>query len=454
MAQLPVARMKRVLTVPALVFFGLAYMVPLGIFTTYGEVSVLSQGHLILAYIITLTAMIFTAHSYCKMTSQLPLAGSAYSYVQKTFGGNVGFMVGWTQLLDYLFLPIINYLVIGIYLNNAFPAIPAAVFVLISIIAVTLLNILGIKLINSMNTLIVMSQFIFIIVFLLLCFYSQTAWDYSTLMRPLQVASHQIPGIFNGAAILCLAFLGFDAIATLAEETKNPKQTLPRAIMWTVLIAGILFIVISYFAHLAYPEWENFLADPDTAGLLVFKHVGGSILVAAFIAIYVTGVFASAMTSHASIVRIFYAMGREGVLPKKIFSYLHPDYRTPTLSIVFVSITSLLALVLDLSIIVSMISFGALIAFMFVNMAVIKHFIFNRSGIQQRRTKKLLFSCGLLPAVGFCLIIWLWFSLSKTALSIGLVWSVAGFVYLLVLTKGFTKKPPAISDEETQTIID
>ncbi|VFS49621.1 Putrescine importer PuuP [Budvicia aquatica] len=88
------ARMKRVLTTPALVFFGLAYMVPLGIFTTYGQVTVLSQGHLPVAYIITLAAILFTALSYCRMTSQLPLSGSAYSYVQKTFGGQ-SWISGW-----------------------------------------------------------------------------------------------------------------------------------------------------------------------------------------------------------------------------------------------------------------------------------------------------------------------------------------------------------------------
>ena len=103
---------------PALVFFGLAYMVPLGIFTTYGQVTVLSEGHLPVAYIITLTAVLFTALSYCKMTSTLPLAGSAYSYVQKIFGGNAGFLVGWAQLLDYLFLPIINYIAIGIFVHE------------------------------------------------------------------------------------------------------------------------------------------------------------------------------------------------------------------------------------------------------------------------------------------------------------------------------------------------
>ncbi|GBU09255.1 putrescine importer [Gammaproteobacteria bacterium] len=443
-------RMKRVLGVPALVFFGLAYMVPLGIFTTYGEVTFLSEGHLPVAYILTLLTMIFTAYSYCQMTRELPLSGSAYSYVQKTFGGNLGFLVGWAQLLDYLFLPILNYLVIGIYLHEAFPMIPISIFILSSIAIVTILNILGIKLVNSMNMLIVILQFVFIVIFLCLCIYGQNDWSIDTLLQPLVVASGQMSGLLSGAAILCLAFLGFDAISTLAEETKNPKRSLPRAIMITVLVAGGLFIIIAYLAHLSYPNWQQFTGNNiDTAGLIIFKKVGGTLFVSLFIAVYITGVFASAMTSQASIVRIFFAMGREGVLPKSIFSYLHPQYRTPVLSIIFVSIASLSALFISLSMVVSMISFGALTAFTFVNLSVIKYFIIN----QKQRSRAALLRYLVMPTIGVILTLWLWSSLHQSALLIGLSWLLIGLAYLLVLTRGFSLKPPAISDAEMSSII-
>ena len=137
-------KMKRVLTTPALVAFGLAYMVPLGIFTTYGQVTIFTDGHLPIAYVITLMMILFTALSYCRMANKYPIAGSAYSYVVHTFGNRMGFLIGWTQILDYLFLPILNYLVLGIYLHQAMPSIPAYVFVLTSLILVSTLNYLGI----------------------------------------------------------------------------------------------------------------------------------------------------------------------------------------------------------------------------------------------------------------------------------------------------------------------
>lgn len=379
-------KMKRVLTTPALIAFGLAYMVPLGIFTTYGQVTITSDGHLPIAYIITLAMILFTALSYCRMANKFPIAGSAYSYVVHTFGNRIGFLIGWTQILDYLFLPILNYLVIGIYLHQRFPEIPAYVFVLGSLVTVSTLNYLGIKLINSVNFLLIFVQFIFITLFVVLAF---TNVDLNTeaLLRPLVFTTNDISGLFSGAAVLCLAFLGFDAIATLAEESTNAKNSLPKAILWTVIIAGGIFLVISYAAHLAYPVWQNFANEPDTASLVVIgkvgeiSKIGSEFMVNFFLAAYLTGVLASAMTAQTSVSRIFFAMGREGVLPKKIFYRLHKRFHTPHLSILFVATFSLFSLIITLDLVVSMISFGALMSFTFVNLCVIKSYLYKRKSL-------------------------------------------------------------------------
>lgn len=443
-------QMKRVLTTPALVFFGLAYMVPLGIFTTYGQVTVLSEGHLPVAYLVTLTAVLFTALSYCKMTSTLPLAGSAYSYVQKIFGGNTGFLVGWAQLLDYLFLPIINYIAIGIFVHKALPSIPMELIIVSTIIVVSVLNILGIKLVTSMNMLIIIMQLLFIAVFLYLSLSTTFTLDKEALLAPLTVMSDQVSGLFAGAAVLCLAFLGFDAISTMAEETKDARRALPKAILYTVFIAGTLFVIISYCAHLSYPAWRDFLPDTDVASIQVMEKVGGALMASAFIIAYVVGVFASAMTSQASIVRIFYAMGREGVLPRSVFARLHAKFNTPVLSILFVALASLMALVLSLSLVASMISFGALIAFTFVNLCVIKHFIIDR---QAPLTAATILRCLVAPGIGVMLTLWLWTSLDAQALTVGIIWLSIGVVYLGFITRFFTRRPPSITEEETHLII-
>ena len=114
----------RVLGTPSLTLFGLVYMVPLTVFTTYGIVTQVTGGRLSVAYLVTLAAMVFTARSYARMAAAYPVAGSAYTYTQKSFGAPFGFLAGWSLLLDYLFLPMLNYLVIGIYMSAAIPAVP------------------------------------------------------------------------------------------------------------------------------------------------------------------------------------------------------------------------------------------------------------------------------------------------------------------------------------------
>ena len=125
MPELHGGHLRRALGLWSLVLFGLVYMVPLTVFTTYGIVTQTTGGRLPVAYVVTLIAMVFTAYSYARMSGAFPVAGSAYAYAQKSFGAPVGFLSGWSLLLDYLFLPMLNYLVIGIYLQAAFPAVPA-----------------------------------------------------------------------------------------------------------------------------------------------------------------------------------------------------------------------------------------------------------------------------------------------------------------------------------------
>ena len=137
---------KRVLGLPALVFFGLAYMVPLTVWTTYGIVTTSTDGHLPLAYTVTTIAMALTAYSYGRMVLVQPIAGSAYSYASKAFGRPLGFMVGWALMLDYIFLPMINYLLIGLYMQDYLPSTPQALWIILAVLLVTGLNILGIRL--------------------------------------------------------------------------------------------------------------------------------------------------------------------------------------------------------------------------------------------------------------------------------------------------------------------
>lgn len=281
----------------------------------------------------------------------------------------------------------------------------------------------------------------------------------SNLIEPLKPHTGELGGLLSGAAVLCLAFLGFDAIATMAEETKNASKTLPRAIMLTVAIAGAIFLIVSFAANISYPAWQDFL-DPsrqDTASLDIMNRVGenggfgGKLLSDLFLAAYLTGVYASAMTSQTSVSRILFAMGREGVLPRKVFYTLHPKFNTPHLALICVASFSLISLFIPLSLVVSMISFGALVAFTAVNACVIKSHLFTQ--LKESYNVKGFLSYGLLPLIGMCLTIWLWLSLDIHAMTIGLLWFALGISYLLYITRFFKLPIPEIGHDEIEEII-
>ena len=194
-----------------------------------------------MAYLVTLAAMVFTARSYARMAAAYPVAGSAYTYTQKTFGAPIGFLAGWSLLLDYLFLPMLNYLVIGIYLNAAIPAVPAWVFVLVAIAIVTVLNIVGIVSVARANFLIIAVQAIFIVVFVVLALRHDVRHGHRRPDGAVHRRRHRRrlrARSSRGAAILCLSFLGFDAVSTLSEEAKDPTRTVPRAIMIATVALG------------------------------------------------------------------------------------------------------------------------------------------------------------------------------------------------------------------------
>jgi amino acid transporter len=435
--------LQRALGLPSLILFGLVYMVPLTVFTTYGIVTETTGGRLPVAYIVTLIAMVFTAVSYARMSVAYPVAGSAYTYSQKSFGAPVGFLTGWSLLLDYLFLPMINYLVIGIYLAAAFPAVPAWVFIVAAIAIVTVLNIVGIVSVARANFLIIAIQTIFIVTFVVLALGKLFGHGTIDVAAPF-TGDGTVGGaspIFAGAAVLCLSFLGFDAVSTLSEEAKAPKRDVPRAILIATILSGLIFIGLSYVSQLVYPS--NKFADVDSGSLDVMTAAGGQFLSTFFTAAYVAGALGSALTSQASVSRILYAMGRDGILPRRVFGHVSARYSTPVYVILVVSAISLLAVVIDLTTLASLISFGALVAFSAVNLSVIKHYFID---LRERQGGQVLTSL-IIPAIGFILTVWLWTSLSGLTLVIGLCWLAIGFIWLLGVTRGFSRPTPVLDIE-------
>ena len=438
------ARLQRTLSLGSVVLFGIAYMTPIIVLGTFGILAQSTAGMVPAAYLAALVAMFFTAMSYGRMASAFPVAGSAYSYVRKAISPKLGFIAGWAVLLDYLFLPMAIWLIGAAYLNSAFPAVPQWIWVLAFIGITSAINIVGLKLANGINALLMLVQFLVLIAFVALCVH-YVGGDASTPLwsvKPFFNGDMQMPLIMSGAAIACYSFLGFDAVSTLTEETRDPRRTIPRAIMLITLIGGLIFVGVSYFVQIAHPSFQ--FDSVDSAAYEIARNIGGDLFVSIFLIGLIVGQFASGLSAQASGSRLLFAMGRDGVLPKSFFGTLHERFGTPLNSILLCAAVALLALKLDVTTSTSFINFGAFLAFSLVNLSVIFHYWI---GGEHKGLREFVFFL-LFPFIGLAADLWLMVSLDHLAIYLGLIWLAIGVVYLAVLTGGFRRQPPEMDFQE------
>ncbi|RNB80220.1 APC family permease [Brevibacillus fluminis] len=432
------------LSLGQVIFFGLAFLAPISIFSIYGVAIQSSKGMIATAYVIASVVMLFTAYSYGMLVKAFPTAGAAYSFAQKSIHSNVGFIVGWTIILDYMFCPLISALFFGIFITSYFPAIPFYVVIIFFVTVITVVNVLGIKIAANFNALLLTLQIIFCISFIALSVKGLLdGKGMGTLVStiPFFDPNVKMASLLSIVPLLSFTYLGFDAVTTLAEETKNPRKTLPKAMFLITLIASLLFIAISYFAQLVYTDIDSFI-DPESASMQIFAYIGGNIFVSIFVAIWATAGLASAVASSSSAARVLYVMGREHVLPYKFFGYLSPKYHTPVFNLLLVAVVAMGALVLDVLTVTSFINFGALFAFTMVNLSVISHYFIK----QKKRSGKDIILYLILPLIGAFFTGLFLIKLDFHSLLLGGLWLACGLIYLIFLTKRFRQPLPDFSD--------
>lgn len=438
------SELKRILPLSSLVFYGLAFMIPLTFCTTYGLVTNMTHGMVSLTYVISTICMSFTAFSYVRMTKAYPVAGSVYTFVHKSINPYLGFLAGWLVLIGYMFLPMLNYIAAAIFLNAAVPQIPIWCWIIAFIIIVTVVNHFGIKVTDIFNKTIVWLQIIFLAALIILVIKFVlggvgTFLDAESFinMTELKKEGMGFTVLLSGASLLALSFLGFDAISTLSEEAINPEKNVGKAILITCIGAGAFFAVITYMLQVAWPTAWLEIVDVDGGAYEVINKVAGSVMAYLFTIAFSVGAVASAISSVASASRVLYGMGRDQILPKRIFGYLHPKRNTPTYSILIMATISLLALVIPLATATSLLNFGALLSFTLVNMSVIGHYFVkggHRKGFD-------IFRYLIAPIIGAIFTFMIWINLDKNSMILGFIWFAVGVIYLAFATKFFKKLP-------------
>lgn len=439
--------LKRTLTLWQVIFLGLAWNTPMIYFSVFGVAYEGSNGFITAAYMTAVLAVLFTGASYAIMAKKVPISGSAYTFAKKAIHPNAGFLVGWVLLLNYLLAPIIACITFGIFLNAEFPSVPSYVWIIGLIVLLAAIAIRGVNSSANISRFFVVLQIIFMVVF---CSYLAYGLlddgGASSLMstEPFLDVDMSLPVVLAGASIVVFSFLGFDTMTTLSEETIQPKKTIPKAIFIMIGIVAFLHVGTSYFIQTALPNL-NFM-NPDSAALELVGIVGGSFLRSIFITVLIAAIFTQGLASVTSVSRLLYVMGRDSILPKKWFGFLHPTFKTPVINIMIASIISLLAIFINIDNAIRFVNFGALSVFFFVNLCVITLFFRNKN----RFSVSGIVRNVIFPLIGAAFIAWLLALLDLPTIMGGLAWVGAGTIYLLYLTKFFTKPLPEAETIEQQ----
>ncbi|MGE5704134.1 MAG: APC family permease [Clostridia bacterium] len=439
--------LKRALTFKDLVIYGLITMLPIAPIQVYGMIAHETFGMVPLVYLVGVIAMVFTALSYSKMSNEFPIAGSVYSYVQRGLNPHVGFVTGWLIAVDYLMAPALLTAFSASWLSSIIPSVPSFVLILLFLGINTFVTARGISLTATTNKVFLFLEIGVLVIFLGFAYKfvfidGHGAGGFS--LAPLfQADKIDFGFIASAASIAVLGFLGFDVISTLSEEVKNPGRTVGRATVSTLVLIGLIFMVQTYLAALAHPDYTNL--DPNMAYFDIAKEVGGEFLYYLLILIAVAAVgIANALAIQSAISRIIYSMSRDKLLPFSGFlGKIHPKYKTPFNATIFVGTVSFfIALWMPIETIIQLVNFGALTSFMVLNLSVFVYFYLKK----RKRDAKGFLHYFLFPWLGFLVIGYVWLGFDWPTFAVGTSWMVIGIILAAVKTKGFKELPPVMRD--------
>ena len=438
------ASFKRILTLGHLILFGVTFVGPTAPFPMFGIVSSASRGHMALSYAIAMVVMMLTAFSYGRMASVYPAAGSAYTYAGKALHPVAGMIAGWTLLLDYVLMPLMSVIYLALTAQRFVPDVPQGVWLVFFATSITIMNLFGLKVTNKANF--VMTTIMGVVV---ACFVAAAVRTLlggvgeGTLLsaKPFyNPAEFSLPVVMGATSIAAFSYLGFDGISTLAEDSRNPTRDIGRATVLVCCLCGSLFILQAYLGQLVWPDFRRY-PSTETAFLDVSQLVGGNQLLSLVSFVLIVAGVASAVNGQASASRLLLGMGRDRLLPPRIFAYIHPKYSTPTYGILSMGVVTLLGgFFLSFQLAAEAINFGALLGFMCVNLSVINHFYLRG---RQRKGWGLM-SNLLAPFLGFLACFYVFASLSQKAKLIGATWCAMGFVFAAYRTGGFRKPLGAV----------
>jgi amino acid transporter len=439
-------RLRRSLTLWDLIMYGIIVIQPTAPMPAYGVFSNAGQGHVVTSILIAMVAMVFTAMSYGRMARVYPSAGSAYTYVGRELHSSLGYVTGWSMTMDYILNPLICTiwcakamadLLSGTRLQIPYPGLLWPLFFAGLFTALNLRGVQTSARINKTLCAIMGAVILAFFWYTVRYIFHLPQYPEAFFLRPFyNPQTFTVNRVFHGTSVAVLTYIGFDGISTLSEEVENPKKNIFIATVLVCVITGFLAAAEVYGAQLL--SFHRFGTDFGVFSQFgdenVFSHVagiaGGVLMTKVISLTLLVATVGSGMGSQLGAARLLYGMGRSNAIPKKFFGAIHPKTRIPANNVMFVGAIALIgAFLITYDNGAELLNFGALIAFMGVNLASLTHYYIrgNDRSIWQL----------IVPVLGFLICFFIWIHLSLLAKIVGSIWMVSGIAYGAVKTRGF-----------------
>ncbi|MCX5148865.1 amino acid transporter [Streptomyces sp. NPDC048550] len=430
--------LRRSLTMWQLTMISIGATLGTGIFVVLGEAAPKAGPAVTISFIIAGLTALFSALSYAELAGSVPVSGSSYSYSYVTMGEFIAWICGWCLILEYAVSVAAVAVGWGQYLNELLDGtigvtIPQAVsaplgeggFINLPSLVVVLLSMVflmrGAKESATINSIMVGVKIVTLLLFIGIGIMGIKSGNYTPL-APLGVT-----GISAAASTLFFSYIGFDAASTAGEEAKNPKKDLPRAIMLSLGIVTVLYVLVAFVAVGALP-WKDFEGTEAALAQIMTNVTGDSFWGVVLAAGAVVAIFSVVFAVLYGQTRILFAMSRDGLVPK-VFAKVDEKTGAPRANVLIVSLfCGALAAFIPLGELANATSIGTLFAFALVNVAVV---ILRRTKPDMPRTFKVaLFP--VTPILGFLACAYMMYSLpGATWVAFGGWMAVGLVVYFL-----------------------
>jgi APA family basic amino acid/polyamine antiporter len=412
---------------------GIANIIGAGIFVVSGVAAGLAGPSVVLSFLLAGFIALMTALSSAELASFITETGASYAFTKRAFGKFLSFLVGWFKYFDYVAGAAAVSVGFAAYFTELFGLTGALPLILAAMglpLVFTILNLVGAReSAYATSIMVLVKVFALVLLMMLGGFYLA---NYFNLGKFSPFFPNGINGTFNGAAVIFFAFLGFNTVAMMSEETKDPERTIPKALILAFAVTFVLYVSIA-FLEIGVLDWQKLGISASPLEDLAIAVFNNRMFVdfIAFSALIATG--SVVLSSVIGGTRASFAMGRDGVLPKQ-FDKVSKRFGTPYFSVFFGGVIIVIlsgVFYNNIDAIASIVNFGSLFTYLFVHLSLVK---LRKSEPNAKR----LFKVPLYPAIpimGAASCVLLMYYLSDNAKMASAFWFLVGLFVFSIMSK-------------------